>query len=109
MTTPTGYRWHLRERLGARGIWKTTELVPLLAEHGVELSSAQVYRLVAKVPERLSLHVLAALCSICSCSPSDLIEVGVETDPPPPTRRAAVVTLPAGRPRRARVDTSAKQ
>jgi DNA-binding Xre family transcriptional regulator len=109
MTGSPGYRWHLRERLGARGIWKTTELVPLLVERGVELSPAQVYRLVAKVPERLSLRVLAALCDICSCGPSELIEVGVEAEPPPPRRRDAIVDLPTHRPRQARVDTSRRR
>ena len=105
MTTTPGYRWHLRERLGAQGIWKTTELVPLLKERGVELSQAQVYRLVAKIPERLSLQVLAALCDICACTPNDLIEVGVQGGQPPPTRKSPVVELPTGRPRRARVTT----
>lgn len=109
MSTPPGYRWHLRERLGARGIWKTTELVPLLAERGIELSPAQVYRLVAKVPERLSLHVLAALCDICSCGPGELVEIGVEHEPPAPRRPSTVVELPAGRPRRARVDTGRRR
>jgi DNA-binding Xre family transcriptional regulator len=108
MTAP-GYRWHLRQRLGTQGIWKTTELVPLLAERGVTLSSAQVYRLVAKVPERLSLTVLAALCDICSCTPSELIEVSVEREPPAPPRRSPVVEFSPRRPRRARVDLSEQQ
>lgn len=105
--TAPSYRWHLRERLGAKGIWKTTELVPLLAERGVVLSAPQVYRLVAKVPERLSLKILAALCDILGCSPGDLIEVGVTGTPSPPSPRRGgkVVELSElPRPRRARVD-----
>jgi DNA-binding Xre family transcriptional regulator len=105
--TAPSYRWHLRERLGAKGIWKTTELVPLLAERGVVLSGPQVYRLVAKVPERLSLKILAALCDILGCGPGDLIEVGVTgtPGPPPPRRGGKVVELSElPRPRRARVD-----
>jgi len=105
--TAPSYRWHLRERLGAKGIWKTTELVPLLAERGVVLSGPQVYRLVAKVPERLSLKILAALCDILGCDPGDLIEVGVTgaPGPPPPRRGGKVVELSElPRPRRARVD-----
>jgi DNA-binding Xre family transcriptional regulator len=105
--TAPSYRWHLRERLGTKGIWKTTELVPLLAERGVVLSAPQVYRLVAKVPERLSLKILAALCDILGCDPGDLIEVGVAGTPDPgPARRGAKVVdlLELPRPRRARVD-----
>ena len=46
--------------MATRGKFCTTDLVPLLAERGVELSAAQVYRLVTGIPERLSLQVLAA-------------------------------------------------
>jgi DNA-binding Xre family transcriptional regulator len=68
------YRWLLRERMAEHGLWKTTELAPLLAERGIHLSAAQIYRLVAYTPERLSLDVLAALCDIFGCGPSDLID-----------------------------------
>lgn len=92
-----GYHWHLRARMAAAGMFATTDLVPLLAERGITLSREQVYRLVARVPERLSLTTLAALCDILSCTPSDLIEPyratraprrdpGTGTAPPRPTR-----------------------
>ncbi|MDA8266588.1 MAG: helix-turn-helix transcriptional regulator [Actinomycetota bacterium] len=68
------YRWNLRMLMASRGMFSTSALVPLLAERGVPLSREQVYRLVAKVPERLSLTTLAALCDILECSPADLIE-----------------------------------
>lgn len=73
MTKKMGYEWLLRERMAERGMWKTTELAPLLAERGIELSPAQIYRLVTHTPERLSLVVLAALCDILGCGPGDLI------------------------------------
>jgi hypothetical protein len=44
------YRWHLRQLMVTRGMFSTTDLAPLLAERGVELSAAQVYRLVAQTP-----------------------------------------------------------
>jgi DNA-binding Xre family transcriptional regulator len=72
----TNYQWKLRQLMAAEGRWKTSELVPLLAAEGITLSAAQVYRLVAKEPERLSLDTLAALCRIFSCTPNDLIEIG---------------------------------
>jgi DNA-binding Xre family transcriptional regulator len=69
-----GYRWHLRRLMAQRGLFATTDLVPLLAERGVRLSREQVYRLAAKTPQRLNLVVLAALCDILDCAPGDLIE-----------------------------------
>lgn len=75
MSTRVGYRWHLRQVMASRGLWKTTELVPLLSDRGVTLSTAQVHRLVTQTPERLNLHVLAALCDGLECSVSDLIGV----------------------------------
>lgn len=68
------FRWHLRTVLAQNGIFATSELVPLLASRGITLSREQVYRLVAKTPQRLSLMTLSALCDILECSPSDLIE-----------------------------------
>jgi DNA-binding Xre family transcriptional regulator len=73
MTKKMSYRWLLRERMAEQGLWKTTDLAPLLAERGVHLSPTQVYRLVVNIPERLSLHVLAALCDVLACDPGDLI------------------------------------
>ncbi|HEV2808961.1 MAG TPA: helix-turn-helix transcriptional regulator [Acidimicrobiales bacterium] len=105
MRRSVSYTWQLRELMASHGMWKTTDLAPLLAERGVELSPAQVYRLVTQVPERLSLHILAALCDIFSCTPNDLVETSAHAAP---KRKAAgssgVVDLnTVGRPRRARV------
>ena len=68
------YRWHLRMRMAERGMYATSDLVPLLAERGVVLSREQVYRLVAKVPERINLLTLAALCDALEVSPAELVE-----------------------------------
>jgi len=73
------YQWHLRRLMADAGMFSTTDLSPLLAERGIELSSAQVYRLVTGTPERLSLRTLAALCDILDCTPTDLIETSVST------------------------------
>jgi DNA-binding Xre family transcriptional regulator len=72
-----GYQWHLRLRMAEKGMYATTDLVPLLAERGVELSREQVFRLVTQPPQRLSMDTLAALCDILDCQPNDLIEVRV--------------------------------
>lgn len=97
-----GYRWNLRLMMAERGMFSTTALGPQLAARGVVLSREQVYRLVAKVPERLSLTTLAALCDIFHCSPAELIEVAAAPTGPGPSSagRAALRDI---HPRRARV------
>jgi DNA-binding Xre family transcriptional regulator len=76
--------WKLRQVMAERGMFQTTELVPLLAERGISLSREQVFRLVTQPPQRLSLDTLAALCDILECGVADLIEVV----PAEPARRA---------------------
>lgn len=78
MTGKTGYVWHLRRLMAEHGMFATTDLGPLLAMRGVCLSREQVYRLVTRTPERLSLATLAALCDILGCEPNDLFEPFVE-------------------------------
>lgn len=100
MSVTVGYHWHLRRLMAEAGMFATTDLVPLLAERQITLSREQVYRLVAQVPERLSLATLAALCDILDCGPADLIEPyrAQRTRAP---RRTGTGELP--RPKRARV------
>jgi len=101
------YQWRLREVMATRGLFNTTDLAPLLVEHGIELSPVQVWRLVTGTPERLSLPVLAALCDILEVTPADLITTSAENVA---LRKAAAgagdrmpVDLSAVGPRRARV------
>lgn len=67
------YQWRLREVMGANKMYATTELVPLLAERGINLSASQVHRLVTSTPERLSLPILAALCDIFGVDAAELV------------------------------------
>jgi DNA-binding Xre family transcriptional regulator len=101
-----GYHWHLRRLMAEAGMYATTDLVPLLAERDVRLSREQVYRLVTRVPERLSLTTLAALCDILGCAPSDLVEP--YRDKPTRASRGSTRTDPPPRPKRARVLPSSK-
>lgn len=83
-----GYTWRLRQVMAAHGLFSTTDLQPLLAERGVELSAAQVYRLVTQPPERLNMRVLAAVCDALQCTPSGLIEpAAADTTTRAPRRR----------------------
>jgi DNA-binding Xre family transcriptional regulator len=109
MRVKVSYRWHLRQLMAARGMFATSDLVPLLASRGVKLSREQVYRLVARTPERLSLATLAALCDILEVSPGELIEPVRDTPAKTArTKTAAEAPLAMGslsdlRPRPARV------
>jgi DNA-binding Xre family transcriptional regulator len=100
------YEWRLRLIMAEHGMFATTDLVPLLAERGIDLSASQVHRLVVGVPERLSLPVLAALCDIFQVDPSALILTSAESAAP---RRAVAGHVPARanpqavRPRRAQL------
>lgn len=80
MIKKMGYRWHLRRVMAERGLFQTTELVPLLEERGIRLSREQVFRLVTQPPQRLSMDTLAALCDILACPVQDLIEVTVTNE-----------------------------
>lgn len=73
-----GYRWNLRQVMARRNLWKTTELIPLLKSRGINLSNAQVHRLVTSTPERIPARTFAALCDILEVTPNDLFEPFVE-------------------------------
>ena len=107
MTKQVGYHWHLRRLMAERGMFATTDLVPLLAQRGVRLSREQVYRLVVGVPERLNLAALAALCDILDCSPAELVEPYVNA--PANAKGGSAGPAPPTRPRRARVAPSPRQ
>lgn len=65
--------WRLRVVMATRGLFATTDLVPLLAERGVVLSRSQVHRVVTGQPERINLNLLAALCDVLDVTASDLL------------------------------------
>ena len=79
MTKTVAYHWHLRKIMNEHAMFATTELVPLLADRGVVMTSTQVYRIVVGEPERLNMRLLAALCDIFDVTPTDLIEPYVAT------------------------------
>jgi hypothetical protein len=98
MTRRIGYVWHLRRLMAEHGMFATTDLGPLLAERGLSLSREQVYRLVTRTPERLSLATLAALSG-------DLVEPAAPGGIADRPGRGEPRSQPGGpaRPRRARV------
>ena len=92
MKRKVGYSWRLREVMAQHRIFTATELVPLLRDRGIDLSASQVHRLVSGTPERLSLHVLSALCDILSCTPAHLVATTAENAG---VRKTATGDLPA--------------
>jgi DNA-binding Xre family transcriptional regulator len=109
MSVRVGYQWHLRRLMAERDMFATTDLGPLLVERGVVLSREQVYRLVTRPPQRLSLNTLAALCDILACTPGELVEPFRATSPPSST--GAIGGSDSGElpcPRRARIVPDAR-
>lgn len=72
------YQWRLAELMASHQMHNSTDLIPRLRERGITLSRPQVYRIVHQRPERVSLQLIAALCDIFDCSPSDLVTVTAE-------------------------------
>jgi DNA-binding Xre family transcriptional regulator len=78
MSTRTVIRWNLRRLMAENGMFATTDLVAPLRERGVEISRQMVHRIATKPPQRINLDLLAALCDILACTPSDLLELAQE-------------------------------
>ena len=103
MIKKMGYRWHLRVLMAQRGMFATSDLVPLLAERGVHLSREQVFRLVTQDPQRLSMDTLVALCDILGVGPGDLIEPVAVCEQVPKVAEAGRARVRAPAPQRATI------
>jgi DNA-binding Xre family transcriptional regulator len=71
-------QWNLRQVMADRGLFQTSELVPLLADRGIHVSREHVYRLVTRDPQRINVDILAALCDALACTLDDLMTPVVE-------------------------------
>jgi DNA-binding Xre family transcriptional regulator len=108
------YRWRLREVMALHGLFMTTDLAPLLASRGINLSPSQIHRIVVGTPERLSMPVLAALCDIFQTDPNDFIVIDSQSATATRTGEATDtdigaetgIDLAARRPTRARITTA---
>lgn len=67
-------RWNLRMTAAERGIWKSTELRRLLAEHGMVISAGKMSGLWTGQPASVRLDDLDVLCVVLDCQPSDLLK-----------------------------------
>jgi DNA-binding Xre family transcriptional regulator len=68
------YEWRLRVLMAENGMFRAIDLAPRLAEHGIQLSDSQVWRLVTGRPERVNLRLLMVLCEILGCEPGELVK-----------------------------------
>lgn len=67
-------RWNLRMTAAERGIWKSTELRRLLAEHGLVISAGKMSALWTGQPTSVRLDDLDVICSVLDCQPGDLLK-----------------------------------
>lgn len=73
MTRTITMQWNLRQVMTDRGLFQTSDLLPILESRGIHVSREHVYRLVTRTPQRVSLDILAALCDGLGCTTSDLL------------------------------------
>ncbi len=66
-------RWNLRMRAAQTGIWKSSELRRRLAEAGLEISAGKMSALWTGQPTSIRLDDLDVICSVLSCTPSELL------------------------------------
>lgn len=78
-------QWNLRQVMADRGMFQTSELLPLLTQRGITITREHVYRLVTKTPQRLNTDLLVAICDALGCTPNDLITPVVEQQQRPKT------------------------
>lgn len=82
--TATPLRWRLHTMMSERGIRTSSELHRRLEPYGIEITSHQLSRIVAKLPLRLNTQVLAALMTELRCEASDLLVADQQSDEPAP-------------------------
>ncbi|SCK62354.1 MULTISPECIES: helix-turn-helix domain-containing protein [unclassified Streptomyces] len=106
MAAELDYHWHLRKVMADRGLFSTTDLIPLLDKRGITLSSSRVYRLVVERPAAQP-EDPHGLLDILNCTMEDLIEPTAAAGAGTATRTKKAVGAEAGvddlRPKRARI------
>jgi len=98
-------RWNLRMTAAERGIWKSTELRRLLAEHGLVISAGKMSGLWTGQPTSVRLDDLDVLCAVLDCAPGDLLKPEPElvaARRPAPEKKAVAAKASSVTPRRGR-------
>ncbi|WP_053322537.1 helix-turn-helix domain-containing protein [Mariprofundus ferrooxydans] len=79
------FKWNLRLMMVKNEINTSAELRRRLSEIGVEISSAQITRVVNEMPSRISTVLLMGLIRVLNCTPNDLMGVEVDDNEEPST------------------------
>jgi putative transcriptional regulator len=66
-------QWNLRLAAAQRGIWRSSDLRPLLAEAGLEISAGKMSHLWSGRPISVRLDDLDVICGVLGCEPADLL------------------------------------
>jgi DNA-binding Xre family transcriptional regulator len=66
-------RWNLRLAAANRGIWKTSELQRMLAEHGLVISAGKMSGLWSGEPASIKLADLNIICAVLGCGVEELL------------------------------------
>lgn len=74
--------WRLSVLMAEREIRTTRALRRRLSQHGINLSEAQLGRIVKGLPRQLSTDLLAGLCGVLQVAPGELLTIpGFRTTP----------------------------
>lgn len=88
-----------------RGIWKSTELRRLLADHGLVISAGKMSALWTGQPTSVRLDDLDVICAVLDCQPGDLLKPepeAVAARKPQAAKKVAGAKGPTVAPRRGR-------
>ncbi len=88
-----------------RGIWKSTELRRLLAEHGLVISAGKMSGLWTGQPTSIRLDDLDVICAVLDCDLAELLQPEPEVvaaRKPAPAKKAASAKGSTVTPRRGR-------
>ncbi len=66
-------RWNLRLVAAQRGIWKSSELQRMLADHGLTISTGKMSGLWSGQPVSVKLDDLDVLCAVLDCGVDELL------------------------------------
>lgn len=87
--------WRLHTVMSSRGIRTATELHRRLEPYGIDITSHQLSRIVAKLPARLNTDVLAALMTELDCSADELLQLSDKPAKPQSQEQKTVATARA--------------
>ena len=99
VTQDNPLEWNIRVMMAKKKIHSVTELHRRLLQVGVDISSAQLTRIVSELPERMNMRLFAALLEVLDCEPNDLLikpqQVGdVDDRRIPPTMNIKPISQP---------------